>query len=175
MKHTYTIHGPFTIKKKEGLVSRNKDVKRNFWNEVRKTEESLPSACGCYLFAIRAGKGTKPCYVGLTGKQTFEHECFASQKLNIYNEALAHKKGAPVLFLLAKRTSKGKFVKPGKNRHASSEFLETFLIGVAIDKNPELMNIQKTKFLREMCVPQLINTPRRKPTRSESKFKKAIE
>ena len=49
------------------------------------------------------------------------------------------------------------------------------MIGAALDKNPKLLNVKKTKFLREMCVPCLLNTPKKKPNQSETEFKKAIQ
>lgn len=172
----YTVHGPFELtKQKNGLVDKNKNAKTAFWKKVQTDYKSLPYACGCYLFAIRAAKGIKPWYVGLAAKQTFENECFAPHKITIYNEALASKKGTPLLFFIAKRTKQDKFVKPSKNRHQSSEYLETIMIGAVLEKNPDLMNIKKTSFLRELCVPCLINTPKGKPTGAEKEFKRAIE
>jgi len=114
----------------------------------------------------------------LPKNKLFEKECFTASKINIYNEVLAdQKKGVPVLFLIAKRTPTGKLAKrtSGKNGHADSAYLEDILIDVALDKNAKLMNVQKTKFLRNMCVPGLINTRRGKLTKSEKEFKRAIE
>lgn len=172
----YSVHGPFELgkQKENGLVKCSKDEKADFWSSVEKDCSSLPSACGCYLFAIRAGKGIKPWYVGRSTSQTFEKECFAPHKIKIYHEALASKKGTPVLFLVAKRTNGGKFVKPGKNSHEATEYLETLMIGAALEKNPKLMNIKKTKYLKEMCVPCLINTPQGKPSPSAKAFKEAL-
>ena len=111
----YTIHGPFEIKKsKNGLVDKSSSAKKTFWTNIEITDPSLSSSSGCYLYAIRAAKGIKPWYVGLADKQPFQTECFAAHKINIYNEALAGKKGTPLLFFVAKRTKKGKFVKAKK-------------------------------------------------------------
>lgn len=92
----YAVHGPFTItrKKANGLIaSRRSDRdQKMFWERVRETDQKLPSACGCYVFALRAGRGSTPWYVGLASKQDFEHECFGSHQVNIYNESIAKKK-----------------------------------------------------------------------------------
>ena len=174
--YEYRIYGPFEMKKKgNGLVDSSSAAEDAFWEEVEVEEESLPEACGCYLFAVRAAKGITPWYVGLAEKQAFENECFAMHKVNIYNNALAKKKGTPILFLIAKRTGTGRFARPGKNGHRDIDYLETILIGAAIDKNPDLSNRRKTKYLREMCVPGFINSPQRRPTRSESEFMRTIE
>lgn len=172
----YSIHGPFEIpiNKKNGLVDRSKSILKEFWATVDRAEASTSSSCGCYLFAIRAGKGFKPWYVGLAGKQSFQHECFSAQKINIYNDVLANRNGTPLIFLLSKRTKKGKFVKPSSKQPHDIAYLETLMIGSAIEKNAKLMNIKKTKYLRRICVPGLINTPKKKPTCSEQQFRKAI-
>jgi len=178
----YSIHGPFTIRTYKGVknnkgVDQTKEAKKSFWNMVRNEVSGLPDSCGCYLFAIQAAKGIKPWYVGLAAKQSFEEECFKSQKINIYTTVLNKcGKGTPILFLVAKLTKKGKFVNPNKkNGHKDIQYLETMLIGTAIEKNHELMNIMKTKYLREMCVPGLIHTPKRKLSQPERKFKIAIK
>jgi len=171
----YSIHGPFELKTKNGLVDRSRKAQQAFWAEIESSVSTLPSACGCYLFATRAAKGIKPWYVGLAAKQSFKNECFGSQKINIYNDVLAgRQKGKPLLFLIAKKTKGEKFAKPSKNGHRASTYLETLMIGVALEKNHELMNIKKTKYLRGMCVPCLINTPNGKPSKSEQAFNKAM-
>jgi hypothetical protein len=177
----YSIHGPFELKRSKGFknkkvgVDYTKEAKKEFWNIVGNRVPDLPSACGCYLFAIKASKGIKPWYVGLAEKQIFQKECFGLQKINIYTTVINKcGKGTPILFLIAKRTNKGKFVNPSKNGHKDIQYLETILIGTAMEKNPNLMNIKKTKYLKEMCVPGLINT-KKKLSLSEHKFKMAIK
>jgi hypothetical protein len=44
------------------------------------------------------------------------------------------------------------------------DFLETMLIGMALERNKDLLNARKTKLLREMIVPGIINTPQARPT-----------
>jgi hypothetical protein len=175
MRYEYEIHGPFKISKaNNGLIDRHKSARSGFWETVREKEASLPSACGCYLFAIRAGKGIKPWYVGKAAEQSFEGECLNRKKLGIYNYAVANRKGAPLSFLIAKKTPTGRFTKPGPAQKKNIDFLETALIGAALDRNPKLMNIQKTKPLKDMCVPGLINSPQGKPKGPVKQFKKAI-
>lgn len=175
----YSTHGPFKLKKgKNGLIDGHDKIRISaFWDNVRKDDPGLSFACGCYLFAINAAKGVKPWYVGCTGGQNFEHECFTSHKLNIYNQAIANRKCTPVLFFIAERTKNGKFVKPrkGKQKHSANNYLESLLIGASIDKNPQLKNIQKTKYLKNMCVPGFLNSPQRRPMKSESELKKALK
>ena len=67
----YSVHGPFRIaKQKNGHVNKGRDSMHTFWAKVQEEDESLPSACGCYIFAIKAGKGIRPWYVGIAEKQS---------------------------------------------------------------------------------------------------------
>lgn len=175
MMKDYTIHGPFKIKKRSnGHIDRTPEAIDEFWSRVREEDEGLPMACGCYLFAVQAGKGIRPWYIGLAEKQTFEGECFALHKREIYNDVLADRKGTPLLFLIAKRTTTGRFANPSRNGSRTSRFLESLLIGAALERNRELMNIHKTAVLRELRVPSLVNSPQSRPSRAESAFKKVI-
>jgi hypothetical protein len=94
---------------------------------------------GCYVFALRTGRGYCVWYVGKTEK-SFEDECFAASKLNKYNKVLFDgRKGLPVLFFVAP---------PGNVRKVPYDVcdqVETFLIHAAYEKNPDILNYQKTK------------------------------
>ncbi|MDG7000778.1 MAG: hypothetical protein JRN15_16925 [Nitrososphaerota archaeon] len=172
----YSIHGPFVIRRQpNGHIDRRPTAINEFWETVSEAVKDLPTACGCYLFAVRAAKGIRPWYVGLAEKQTFEEECFTLHKREIYNEVLVNRKGTPFLFFLAKRTNTGRFANPGRNGSRTSRFLETLLIGAALEKNAELMNVHKTNSLCEISVPFLVNSPRSRPSRAESVFRLAIE
>lgn len=54
------------------------------------------------------------------------------------------------------------------------EFLETMLIGIALETNPELANIKKTNLLKEMVVPGVINSPRGNPPTRVQDLKNAL-
>lgn len=172
----FTIHGPFDMirNKTTSLIDRDNHAVKSFWEIVDKEVNGLSLGCGCYVFATRAGKGTTPWYVGMSSRQSFAKECFASHKINIYNDVIAGQKGTPILFLIAKRTDGDKFVKPSTNRQEDIYYLETLLIGATIEKNSDLMNIKKTKLLKELIVPGLINTPKRKPYKSEREFNELL-
>lgn len=173
----YSIHGPFRLPRQlNGLIDRKASSRNRFWRMVDDDDNDLSSACGCYIFAMRAGRGIKPFYVGLAEMQSFDGECFSANKINIYNDVLGWgKRGSPMLFLIAKRTTTNRFVRPSNRHHDSNSFLESMLIGSSLQKNANLMNVQKTKFLKRMVVPGFINSPRRRPTRPETNFRIAIE
>ena len=181
-RYKYSIHGPFKVIRKKANKGKGKvldcspEAKNKFWDDVATKVPDLPSACGCYLFAIKT-KGFKPWYVGLAEKTGFQKECLSIHKTNIYMDVLNNcGKGIPYLFFIAKRTKKkDDFVKPSKRGRGDIRDLETQLITAAKEKNCKLWNKMKTKYLKNMCVLGLINTPQRKQSNPESEFKNAIK
>lgn len=168
----FDVYGGFEIKrKKNGHGMFDKD----FWRGVNSSDPKLPGACGCYVFALRHGKNVVAWYVGKTEKNTFEKECFQATKINYYNEVLADHTGKPVLYLLPRLTnSKNRFSKPTSSGYRDIDFLETMLIGMALERNGELMNVKKTKLLRDMVVPGIINSSPGKPTSAIKSLKVAL-
>jgi hypothetical protein len=170
----FSVHGPFEVSRLNSLVDASSAARKVFWHVVEASEPGLSSACGCYIFVVKAKRGTLPWYIGLT-KRTFKLEALGSHQVNHYNPALVGKVGVKAqLFFLAKTTPTGRFAKPSKNSHADVEFLETFLFGVALNRNAALRNAKNTKFLRNISVPGVINSPKRRPTGSESKLSAAL-
>lgn len=150
----FKIHGPYEIPRNGHLVSGSRRDKRDFWDMVETDMEGLSSACGCYVFVIRR----RVWYIGLAKRQAFRFECFSPHKINQYNEALQTVNGHPSLLLIAKVTSRGRFSRPSSQGHRDIEFLENFLIGLALRRNPNLLNLRGTKLLREINVPGVLNT-----------------
>jgi hypothetical protein len=160
-------------KQTNGLIA--KDALSSFWNFIDdELEEGLSGAIGCYIFSIRAGKGALPWYVGLAEKQSFRKECFTTHKLYHYNDAIADRKGTPMLTLIAKYTPGGKLVHPTENEHPDIQFLEKMLISKCLTRNPYLRNVKDTKLLRDMVVYGLLNTPQGNPKSSVSEFRSLI-
>jgi hypothetical protein len=150
-------------------VDRKQNRHGIFGKELRRKleaeNENLPGACGCYIFALQNGDNVTPWYVGKTEKRSFEHECWGPTQINYYNEVLVDRNGKPLMFLLPKLTGSGrKFSKPSHNGHRDIDFLESMLIGLALEKNSQLLNVKKTALLREMRVPGVINSPQARPT-----------
>lgn len=76
-----------------GIIADDKQSLSAFWNAVDELcGYQISTACGCYVFSIRAGRGVLPWYVGKAEKQSFRAECFAAHKLNIYNKGLANER-----------------------------------------------------------------------------------
>jgi hypothetical protein len=89
-------------------------------------EEGLSEACGCYVFAVRAGKGFNPYYVGQACKRSILAEALNPSNREKYNKVLGDRQGTPVLFFIPLRTPTGKFRKKSQagGRLAHVDFLE---------------------------------------------------
>lgn len=169
----FRVFGPFTIPRNtNGLISFNKDAKREFWDGVEAACEGVSSGCGCYIVAAAGGNGAKPHYVGLTVRRSFRAECSAAHVINHFNEVIAGKpKLRPQLFLIAKLTPTGRFAKPSSSGHADIKFLENYMIGLALDRNPDLRNQKQTKHLKDLHVEGFLNTGQGKPSPSASSLR----
>jgi hypothetical protein len=137
---SFEIHGPFKVPLDPTV--RVKAVRTGcpeFWKQAEETER-LADRCGCYAFAMRAGKGITPIYVG-KATASFKKECFAPHKIaSHYNKALANSgKGTALMFFVVLRKTKGK-----TNKTAIKQ-VELFLIQNAIKKNSDLSNIKGRK------------------------------
>jgi hypothetical protein len=135
-----------------------------FWGEHAATAAKK----GCYVFAIRAGRGFKPIYVGKTVR-SFEQECFADHKIaSHYTPAIARiGRGTPVMFFVVPRTRRGK-----PNARVLGD-LETFLIQVASTKNPALSNIQQRKEAR-WGISGVIRGGKGKPGKAARELRSAV-
>ena len=159
----FTVKGPFVVpveKKKAGRIVRASDGVDFF-----KQNNSFADKVGCYIFAIRAGGGITPVYVGKTTNR-FDKECFTPHKLGKYNEGLAsYQKGTPVMFFVVLPSKRGK----NNNTHIGK--LETFLIQTARTRNPELMNVQGVA-AEDWSITGYIRSSQGKPTKATKEFKK---
>ena len=152
----FVPEGPFPIERNGRTVDRTR--LSDFWSDVEDSCLGLSDAVGCYIFAIRAGKGVRPWYVGKTEKASFSREVFQPHKLVLYAEALNEvDKGTPLIYFLPKVTSGGKFSKPSLNGVPSIAALEELLIATCLQRNTVLLNKRTTKHLREMEVPGYMN------------------
>jgi len=150
--------GPFKMPVDGVAIDSSREKEKRFWELVETECDGLPDAVGCYIFAIRAGKGVRPWYVGMTEKASFRKECWQPHKLLQYVGALQkRKKGTPVLYLLAKQTPSGRLTKPSKRRLGAVHALEQLLINTCILRNSKLLNKKTTKHFRGIEVPGYMN------------------
>ena len=135
----------------------DKEKLRAFWEEIDGQKIGLSEAIGCYVFSISAGRGELPWYVGKTAN-AFRLECFQDHKLVHYNDVLAgRERGIPHLTLIARVTDTGRFSNANTGID-DVDFLEKYLIGVALERNPDLLNKKETAMIRDIYVPGIFNT-----------------
>lgn len=135
--HQFAPEGPLDIPFAQGKASKSISAEqaREFWEH----HPHLTDRRGCYIFAIRAGRGIIPAYVGKATK-TFKQEVFAPDKLAKYQRVLSdYRKGTPVFFFLVSQQERGK-----PNTSIVGE-LEDFLIQTALIANDDLINVRGTK------------------------------
>src|SRR4051812_13714057 len=98
-------------------------------------EDGLSEACGCYVFAVRAGKGFSPYYIGQACKRSILTEALNPSNREKYNKVLDSRKGTPLLFFIPLRTPTGKFRKRSQVGGGLGyvDFLERWLIATAIE------------------------------------------
>lgn len=167
----YDVFGGFELPRKPNRLG---EYERSFWDQVENEKSGLSRACGCYIFALKNGANLKPWYVGKAEKQPFYKECFSPAKRLIFNEIIIDRNGTPQLFFLPRMTPQKKLCKPTVWRHRDIEFLETMLIGIALEQNEKLANVKKTTLLREIRVPGVINSPQAAPTLAVRDLRNAL-
>ncbi len=128
----FTVYGPFEVPVNKEIASRGIDEESisKFW-KPKKNAENVDRK-GCYVFAIRAGRGEKPIYVGKTTK-SFQEEIFTGRKLAKYNKALISQKGTPIIYFAALVTTRGRI-----NEKVIDE-VESHLIQAGLAANPDLL------------------------------------
>jgi hypothetical protein len=167
MPASFDIRGPFSVPLDQNV--KGKWIKAHcpeFWSEPR--TEDLAERRGCYVFAIRAGKGFRPIYVGKATK-SYRQECFSHHKIAChYGPALSNStRGTPVLFLIVIKQAKGKL-----NKNAIAR-VESFLIQNAMKKNPELSNI-KGKKEEHWSIEGVIRSGKGNVSTAAKTFKRAV-
>lgn len=132
---------------------------------------------GVYIFAIRNGRGAGvPWYVGINegkGKSSLYREALTTDKLRKYARALAEESAGTALLY---------FLSPEDRRSDKISELETFLIWLARQRNPRLLNTKKVrlsprslnKHLREHRISGLLTKQAGKPPKGVSAFQKMI-
>lgn len=163
----FEVRGPFEIpfyQAKSGCRIVRAEEGREFF----KTHSVWAKRRGCYVFAMRAGRGMTPTYVGKATK-TFAQECFTADKLGKCNQTLAdYQRGTLIVFLVAAPSRRGR---PAEKQ---IELLEDFLIQTGVAANDRLLNVRGTKQAR-WSLRGIIRGGRGKPSRSAQHFKAALK
>ncbi len=155
------LFGPFAVKCTDTRARvKQIDSSAEFWAAI---PQEIPTKNGVYVFARRAGKGFQPIYVGKATKG-FRQEALSPSNLKKYNRALANgERGTPVMFFVAPDGKKNKVPRP------ICDEIETFLIQLAVRKNPNLMNDKKTA-LAQWSIRGLVRGGKGRPKKDERSF-----
>ena len=172
----FDVAGPFDVSRHgpKALITKRSVVDLKL--QLEEWAGGLSEACGCYVFALRAGKGYTPHYVGQSCRNSLLKESLNASNVGTYNEILGEIKGTPVLFLIPLLTPNGKFRKQTTSDRALPEvnFMEHWLIAEALDKNDELKNNKETKFLRNIHVVGIFNSRHGEATSASKALKEAL-
>ena len=161
----FSVHGPYVVPTDELRNVDEGKVRDAFGDNTK----MLSAAKGCYVFALRSGRGITPLYVGRTTRASFQTECFNHKNLKDLNRALEVERGTLLLFLV-------KYEKSGRGADNLSaiEALETQLIGMALERNPGILN---THGARPKTVPRIhgvLNSARGRPPKPAQEFKRMM-
>jgi hypothetical protein len=153
----FGVEGPFEVTRHDDKKLIDNRSLADLRTAVEDHCEGLSRAC-CYVFAIRAGQGYTPHYVGQACVTSLVGEALNASNCMKYNK-IKNGKGTPVIFLLPLLTKTGKFRKrPASGKLPSIEFLEKWLITTCLVKNPNLQNNKLTKHLRQVRVTGVLNS-----------------
>lgn len=155
----FQVAGVFELSRQEnGHVDVMAASKVRFWQRVDNVFPGLSGAAGCYVFVLFNNRSAMPWYVGKAERQSFEREIFALHKIHHYNEVLASNRDTPYVFLLPRVTARRRLCRPTRANNASITLLETLLVGMALQRNPQLRNIRDTALLRRLRVEGVLNS-----------------
>ncbi|MCB1421000.1 MAG: hypothetical protein KDJ69_00715 [Nitratireductor sp.] len=129
--------------------------------------DPILSGNGVYVFSIKAGKGCKPWYIGKAERQTFSKEAFNARNQLQIQDVINDQKGTLLVQFITQVKARGK-----PNLSQVRE-IETFLIGLAAERNHKLINIHGTK-KPDWVLNGVINTGKGKPTKIQSEFKRLM-
>lgn len=166
--------GPFQVPiDKWGNISTSLS---EFWETTDHEWPNLQYGKGCYVFGLRRSGGSRiePWYVGRTNRQGFESECFKSHQLNHYSRARSrYDRSRPYIYLIPQFANNGHSLYRGNSGPAIA-FLETYLIGIALRANPDLLNKRDTKLYREVEMPGFLNSSVGNPGTSASSLRQSL-
>lgn len=137
-----------------------------FWQQSEELEQ-LQWERGCYVFAMKAGKGATPLYVG-QATRSFKQECFSPANIRKCLDALAtYAKRSPVIYLVRHPPQRGK-----TNSKQIGE-IESFLIQNASIKNPDIQNVHG-KEAPKWSIQGVVRGGQGKPSKAATQFRRLI-
>lgn len=158
----YVVSGPHNIPTKtiaKGIkhLDLSDEAIKCFWDKAGEEKNlSIESAVGCYVYAVRAGQGITPWYIG-QAKESFGQEAFSYRNFKIFKQHFDEKinKGTPVIFFVIRQTPGGKL--QAKYDVTEANWVEDYLIRRGLDKNPDLLNKKNTRHFTNVVIPGIHN------------------
>lgn len=172
----FDVVGPFVLSRHGAKQIITDQSLKELGPELEAEEPGLSDACGCYVFGVRAGRGMTPYYVGQACKRSILKEALNPSNREKYNKVISESKGNPIIFFIPMRTPRGKLRKRSKGDGGipALDFLESWFISMAIEKNPDLINIKETKFLRSLHVTGVFNPKHGEATADSTALRKTL-
>jgi hypothetical protein len=172
----FDVAGPFDLTRHGSKRLITDQSLKDLKSQIEDFREGLSEAVGCYVFALRAGKGYTPWYVGQACKASILKEAMNSSNREKYNKVASENKGTPTIFFIQMQTPGGKLRKRKKADGGlmALDFLERWLISVCITKNPDLVNNKETRFLRGIHVVGILNAKKGEAHAASQRLKKAL-
>lgn len=169
---SFETFGPFDIEPvTAGRIAYSGDRHAAFWGQVEAREEGLPQAYGCFLVSsLKRGKSV-PWYVGVASHAPFGDSCFTRSISRTYMSVRRMDAGATFfLHLIALRPLGPGRMKPDINGLADIRAMEAFLVSLAMNRNPALLNQGLEKFRSHASAGELVQA-RLKPTIDHRAFR----
>jgi hypothetical protein len=162
----FSVHGPFEVPLYTGKAGRT--IRAAEGREFFQKHHAFAGRRGCYVFAMRAGRGITPTYVGLARKG-FSQECFTADKLGKCNQTLVdYLRGTLVVFFVVAPSGRGR---PAEKQ---IELVEQFLIQVGVAANEHLLNVQGTKS-EKWAISGVLRAGQGRPSAAAKQFKTAMK
>lgn len=158
MPFFFDVYGSFEISREEGVIYRSQPA---LWADARTYDSQLETSIGCYMFCLVNGDSIMPWYVGkTTARGGFRAETFTDHKLEVYNNVLSERRGRPHLFLFPMLTRNGgegsRFSRDRTQGGKVIDWLEKTLMGMLLQRNPNLWNIRDLTLPRSVTVRGII-------------------
>jgi len=170
----YPVYGPYDF---PAYKSTTKTVDDQFisafWDQFASDPENIPDfpkATGVYVIGVRHGNNITPHYIGTSKGYSYQLACF-QERSRI--EHIVRQRGAPVIFFLPRVSDKSdqkvEGIKKTKSILDNMEFVEKWLLGYGIVKNPKITTGEGViaKIIRELRIEGFVNSRKRgKPSKS---------
>ena len=135
----FIVNGPFVVEKKKAGTRHNNswiiDEDKITTFKANAKHKIFSEKKGCYIFAVKAGKGSVPIYVGRSNKNLL-FEAFSCDKIRKVNKYLEDCSRAKILIY---------FIVIEGSGNKNIDDCESYLIDLAKNANPDLVNQRKVK------------------------------